>query len=142
MNVSVRRATQQDAGGVAALAGQLGYPVPAEAIAERLAGLPDRRTVLVATSNDAIVGWIGVSVDATLTEGFEAHVEGCVVDASVRSGGVGVMLLEAAERWARERGAGELVVRSNVVRERAHDFYERNGYAVAKSQLVFRKALR
>lgn len=32
-------------------------------------------------------------------------------------------------------------VRSNVIRERAHRFYEREGYARIKAQAVFRKQL-
>jgi len=32
-------------------------------------------------------------------------------------------------------------VRSNIVRERAHDFYLRLGYTITKSQKVFRKKL-
>ena len=34
-----------------------------------------------------------------------------------------------------------LALRSNVIRERAHDFYERQGYARKKSQHYYEKAL-
>jgi len=47
----------------------------------------------------------------------------------------------AAEQWARVHGFALMRVRSNVVRERAHRFYEREGYARVKTQAVFRKAL-
>jgi hypothetical protein len=32
-------------------------------------------------------------------------------------------------------------VRSNVIRERAHEFYKREGYAEKKRQVVFEKSL-
>lgn len=49
--------------------------------------------------------------------------------------------MEAAERWAAERGYDEVTLHSNVTRERAHRFYQSLGYAITKSSHVFRKAL-
>ena len=45
------------------------------------------------------------------------------------------------ERAKSGRGCGLAVigVRSNIIRERTHVFYERLGYAVTKTQKVFRK---
>jgi GNAT superfamily N-acetyltransferase len=54
---------------------------------------------------------------------------------------VGRRLVERGEAWAREKGLNTIGVHSNVVRERAHSFYLRLGYAVTKSQKVFRKSL-
>jgi GNAT superfamily N-acetyltransferase len=56
-----------------------------------------------------------------------------------RSGGVGAALVAAAEEWARVKSCARLRVRSNVVRERTHRFYERLGYRVVKSLKVFDK---
>jgi len=56
-----------------------------------------------------------------------------------RSGGVGAALVAAAEEWARVKLCARIRVRSNVVRERTHRFYERLGYRVVKSQKVFDK---
>ncbi|HVS45273.1 MAG TPA: GNAT family N-acetyltransferase [Verrucomicrobiae bacterium] len=50
-------------------------------------------------------------------------------------------MLDRAERWARERGCPALSLRSNVIRERAHAFYERRGYTHKKSQHYFEKRL-
>lgn len=49
--------------------------------------------------------------------------------------------MERAERWAREQGCWAIYLRSNVVREGAHAFYERLGYERVKMQLALRKAL-
>jgi hypothetical protein len=50
-------------------------------------------------------------------------------------------LVERGEAWARQRGLAAIGVRSNIIRERAHIFYERLGYTVTKTQKVFRKTL-
>jgi len=63
------------------------------------------------------------------------------VDEQVRSGGVGWLLLEAAEQWARRMRCGVMSLCSNVIRERAHSFYERHGYEHYKTQKAFRKKL-
>jgi GNAT superfamily N-acetyltransferase len=64
-----------------------------------------------------------------------------VVDEAHRSGGVGRALLGAAEAWAREHGCEVVTVRSRVARERAHRFYEREGYVRVKTSHVFSKPL-
>ena len=55
--------------------------------------------------------------------------------------GVGRLLLEQAEQWAREEGIGIVRVWSSDQRHRAHRFYEREGYAVVKTQLAFVKTV-
>jgi len=57
------------------------------------------------------------------------------------SEGIGAALVEAAEGWARHRGATEMIVRSRSARVRAHRFYERIGYAEVKRSHVFVKSL-
>ena len=70
-----------------------------------------------------------------------AEVNGLVVDETARSRGGGAVLLAAAEKWARGKRCTSMSVRSNVLRERAHGFYLRNGYEHYKTQKAFRKGL-
>jgi GNAT superfamily N-acetyltransferase len=139
----VRRARPGDAEPIAALMKQLGYDVPASAIAQRLQRLGERRDVFVATYGDGerVAGWAALFVDEPFVEGFGAFLEGFVVDEAVRSRGIGAVLLEAVEARARERGCSEIRVQSNVLRERAHSFYERHGYVKVKAQYRLRKPL-
>ena len=51
-----------------------------------------------------------------------------VVDESRRGLGIGAALVDAALDWAAGQGFDTLRVRSNVVRERTHAFYERLGF--------------
>jgi GNAT superfamily N-acetyltransferase len=139
--IKVRRARPDDAEPIAALMAQLGYDVPAPAVTARLERLEERRAVFVATDCERVVGWAALLIDEAFVDGFGAFLEGFVVDEAVRSRGIGVALLEAVEARARERGCAEIRVQSNVLRERAHSFYERNGYTKVKAQYQLRKAL-
>ena len=77
----------------------------------------------------------------TLEADPRAEVTALVVRENYRSQGVGKMLMERAEEWARAQNCAMIGLRSNVIRERAHMFYQRLGYQHQKTQKAFRKAL-
>jgi GNAT superfamily N-acetyltransferase len=142
--LKIRRAKASDAPQLAALTGQLGYPATAAQIRKRLQGIKpaSQNAVFVADSvKDGVIGWLHVSRDVLLESETRAEVNGLVVAEGQRSLGAGARLLAAAEDWARKHGCKEMSVRSNVIRERAHKFYERNGYEHYKTQKSFRKPL-
>jgi GNAT superfamily N-acetyltransferase len=143
-SVNVRRARTSDAPQLAELSGQLGYPATAPEIIKRMRRLKpaSQNALFVADSPDAgVVGWAHVSVTHLVEVGTRAELNGLIVSESHRSLGAGARLLEAAEDWARKHGCPSMSVRSNVIRERAHRFYERQGYEHYKTQKAFRKAL-
>ncbi|MFI5058015.1 MAG: GNAT family N-acetyltransferase [Candidatus Acidiferrales bacterium] len=142
--LKIRRARRGDAARIAELSGQLGYPATAAQIAQRLRGLKPaaQHAVFVADlPGSGITGWLHVSVAHLVDSDVRAEVNGLVVGEGQRSLGAGARLLEAAEEWARKRGCKSMSVRSNVIRERAHKFYERQGYEHYKTQKAFRKQL-
>jgi len=140
----IRAAQARDHARMAELAGQLSYPSTPEEIAHRLQGL--QRTAEAAVfvaelGGGEIAGWIAVFVYRTVEADARAEVSGLVVDERFRSQRVGEHLLARAEEWAREAGCQAIGLRSNVIRDRAHAFYERHGYTHVKSQKAFRKQL-
>ena len=141
--VKIRRARPNDAARLAELSGQLGYPASREEIVQRMKGMRPvgQHAIFVAESDRVVTGWLHVSVTPLLEVALRAEVNGLVVDESVRSLGAGAQLLAAAEQWAAEKGCKSMSVRSNVIRERAHAFYMRNGYEHCKTQKAFRKVL-
>ncbi len=144
--IRIRRARRSDAERIAQLSAELGYPAAAAQVATRLRQLTpaSKHAVFVAESSDAamgLIGWVHVSVSHLLESDMRAEVNGLIVAEGQRSAGAGAKLLEAAEEWARRRGCRGMNVRSNVIRERAHRFYERQGYEHYKTQKAFRKAL-
>jgi GNAT superfamily N-acetyltransferase len=138
--------TQADARAVAALTAELGYPADEAEMAERIAAIlarPDDHALLVALDGArTAIGWIHVAITDTLETERMATIAGLVVAERVRNGGIGRELLAAGQAWAHERGIATMQVRSRTSRERAHRFYERDGYERVKTSAVFRKPLR
>ena len=141
--MTIRRARLSDAVRLAELSTQLGYPATGQEIVQRMKRMRPAavHAVFVAESEQQITGWLHVSVTPLLEVPLRAEVNGLVVDEKRRSAGTGAKLLEVAERWAAERGCKSVSVRSNVIRERAHEFYLRHGYEHYKTQKAFRKLL-
>ena len=143
--VRVRTAVPADAETLARLSAQLGYPADTAVVARRLREIagPDVGVVLVAVSeDDAVLGFAQASPQHFLVVEPFVELAALVVDEGVRGSGIGVALLRAVEQWARARGFATVRVRSNVIRERAHRFYLREGYAEHKRQAVFSRQLK
>jgi GNAT superfamily N-acetyltransferase len=144
IKVRIRRAKRADAPRIAVLSGQLGYPATTAQMRARLLGIKpaSQHAVFVADlPDDGVIGWVHVSRQPLLEVEMRAEVNGLVVAEGQRSLGAGAQLLAAAEDWARKHGCKGMSVRSNVIRERAHQFYERHGYEHYKTQKSFRKPL-
>jgi GNAT superfamily N-acetyltransferase len=142
--IIVRPAEAADVDAIAFLCGQLGYPSTAEDIERRLAEAADgpRAAVLVAAlRDDGVVGWVHVRALHLVTRDACAEIVGLVVDEARRGRGIGTRLMAAAEKWARNRGLSALRLRSNVIRDEAHAFYRRLGFASSKTSLLFTKTL-
>lgn len=142
--VAIRAAEPTDFPQIGELAGQLGYPSTTEEVARRYAEMKNsaEHGVFVAEVGDGrIAGWVGVFVQRTMESDACVEISGLVVDEHCRSRGLGLRLLKRAEQWAREKGCRTVRLRSNVIRKRAHAFYERQGYEHVKTQKAFRKQL-
>jgi GNAT superfamily N-acetyltransferase len=143
-SIKIRLARSADAARIAELSGQLGYPAKPHEISARLLRLrpTSHHAVFVCvTTERKVIGWVHVSVTPLLEVELRAEINGLVVDDQERSRGTGALLTRAAEEWAREKGCKSMSVRSNIIRERAHLFYLRNGYEHYKTQKAFQKSL-
>ena len=98
-------------------------------------------TLYVAEAGGRIVGTFVLSILPGITErGLTlAVVRSVQVAAASRSQGIGARMMELAEDFAREAGAGRIELSSNLKREDAHRFYERIGYV--RSHAGFKKKL-
>lgn len=141
---TIRTARSYDAPALAELCGELGYPSTRQQMAKRLAaieGHADGRVFVAEDVEGRVIAWLQVALAAQLCDDACAEISGLVVTESMRGHGIGGQLIAAAEAWARTRGAARIRVRSRQERERAHQFYERAGYARIKTQVVFNKPL-
>jgi GNAT superfamily N-acetyltransferase len=142
--VRVRRATRADIPQLPELCRQLGYSSSEEEVRARFSGIeaaPDHGLFVAETADGSLAGFLVMFVIRTIESEPRAEVGGLVVDDAHRSHGIGKLLMEQAEIWAREHGCGVVSLRSNVIRDRAHKFYERLGYEHVKTQKSFRKKL-
>jgi GNAT superfamily N-acetyltransferase len=140
----IRTVRETDAAAVASLAVQLGYPMTAEEGRGRIRLIladPDCAALVAESDAGDVAGWVYVfGAHRLQTEPF-AEIGGLIVDAAQRSKGIGTSLMRAAESWAAERGYAKVLVRSNVIRAGAHEFYEGLGFNRFKSQAIFSKSV-
>ena len=142
--VTVRAATAADVAAITKLSEELGYPLGDEVVRSRMAHLMviPEHAIIVAELDSAVCGWVHVHAHRSLVSGERADIYGLVVSRDVRRRGIGRILMAEAERWARQRGLGLIVLRSNVQRPESHAFYPAIGYEHFRTQAVYRKWLR
>jgi GNAT superfamily N-acetyltransferase len=129
--IVAREATLADAAAIAGLVSQLGYPTGPADMLDRLASILAKAdyATFVADLSRGVVGVVGVRLgDYYERTGVYAQVVLLSVEAAAQRCGVGRALLTAAENWARDRGAGAVLVQSGHQRFDAHAFYEHVGY--------------
>ena len=140
----IRIATPDDATELARLTSQLGYPVSADVIRQRLERIgrsPDDCLLVADLGGGVLAGWVHGFLGQLLESEYRVEIGGLIVDERRRRHGLGRELVRRLELWAAERGARELSVRCRVEREEAHRFYETLAFRPTKTQRVFRKPL-
>lgn len=142
--MTIREAIPSDAASMAELVTLLGYATECDAVRERLIRLKqsDHHLVVVAEADGMIVAWMQAHASEVLESGFRVEIVGLIVSANYRRRGVGSVLVARAEEWANRIGAEAIVVRSNTKRAVSHSFYPALGFALSKTQAVYRKHLK
>lgn len=97
------------------------------------------QVIFVAEINNKVVGYIHlVNYDVIYADNFK-NCLGLAVDNDYKRNGIGSALLKQAEIWAKENGAVGIRLCSGVEREKAHQFYQSQGYEVTKLQKNIKK---
>lgn len=143
VQVDVDDMQEPDLVDVQKLAEQLGYTLAFEDLKSRhqtLSRSIHHKLYVARTSEARVIGWIHVGQEmSSLLTGERADIGALIVDSEHRSNGVGRLLLEKAEAWARSQGLRLVRVRSNTKRTDAHRFYQREGYQQVKAWNLFTK---
>lgn len=128
--IALREVVAADAEHIAALIDQLGYPVSAEDVAERLNLIEAiGQKVLVAELDGRAIGCLSTSTMTVLHRPAPVgRISMMVIAEDLRGQGIGAKLVAAAERTLRDKGCQLVEVTSNLRRTDAHRFWERIGY--------------
>lgn len=97
--------------------------------------------LLVAESDSKVVGVVGAHLQPRPTEGMTrydgsiVYIGDLTVTASDRRRGVGVLLMEQLEKWARDRGAATVTLNVHDRNSAAKALYLRQGFRAVHVQM-------
>lgn len=139
----IREAAESDCDSINELSEYLGYgPVTNETARVWIHELlnADNDKLLIFESDVGNIGWIHASVTYRVASPPFIEISGLVVAPEFRRKGVGTELVKSVEAWANSLKL-KVRVRSNLIREETHGFFESLGFIKSKSQHVFEKSL-
>jgi GNAT superfamily N-acetyltransferase len=141
--IKVIRATSDMAKQLVALAKIMGYDVDTKGICQRLTAISNNsdHVFYVAVDDDKVVGFVHAYVRLLMEVPEAIEVGGLAVADDYQGKGVGKLLIQAVEKWAREKNILWIALYSNILRVGAHGFYEHLDYQKIKQQFVFEKRL-
>ncbi|MFB7142173.1 GNAT family N-acetyltransferase [Gottfriedia sp. NPDC056225] len=139
--VSIREANKNDVSDLAFLMKELGFPTTIEKMELRFNHIQSNSNyhTLVAEENSKIIGMIGLFTGLLYNkDGIYCRVISFVVDSKIRNKGVGNLLIQEAEKWAKNQGAIYIGLNSGNQLDRldAHEFYKRSGYKADSTGFV------
>lgn len=140
--MNIRLAQWEDTETICYLLKQMGYSQPLKVVQEQFQILskdPNAIT-LVAADDLKVYGVLSLYfIPQIALQGEFAKICYLCVDEKMLSKGVGHLLVQEAERLAKQRGCDRMELHSGIQRPLAHQFYLREGYVEAPK--YFRKAL-
>lgn len=120
------------------LAGQLGYPGELKDFETRfqsLVALPSHSLWVYADME--VEGWIHLERVLDLIEEEKVEIKALVVSETSRGKGIGKALLIQAREWAKTYRVSTIYLSCNIIREKAHAFYEREGFKKVKTSYFY-----
>ncbi|MDV7412720.1 GNAT family N-acetyltransferase [Acinetobacter baumannii] len=140
--MNIRLAQWEDTETICYLLKQMGYSQPLKVVQEQFQILskdPNAIT-LVAADDLKVYGVLSLYfIPQIALQGDFAKICYLCVDEKMRSKAVGHLLVQEAERLAKQRGCDRMELHSGIQRPLAHQFYLREGYVEAPK--YFRKVL-
>ena len=106
-----------------------------------LARATDHVLVVENPANGIVAGFVHTADYETIHAGSLKNIIALAVDETYRGLGLGRLLVEAVEQWAKADGCAGVRLVSSANREKAHAFYLHCGYTLRKEQKNFIKYL-
>ncbi|MFD1737006.1 GNAT family N-acetyltransferase [Bacillus salitolerans] len=133
MKLIIRNSCEADLADITSLMEELGYPTTESEMATRIAKINENDSyhTLVAEYDDRVVGLAGILIGYSyITSDIIARIIAFVVASDCRGKGIGKLLMEEAEKYARSKNAVSIGLNSGNRPERmvAHQFYLHQGF--------------
>ncbi len=126
-----RSAQSEDVEALANLITELGYPTSSDDMNRRFQAISadSSYATLLAARGGNVLGMVGLHLERCYESNSSCvRIMALVVGSEHRGRGVGRILVSAAEDWARQRGAREIMLTTHKRRAEAHRFYVSMGY--------------
>ena len=130
-DIITRSAQSEDVEALANLITELGYPTSSEDMDRRFEAISadSSYATLVAARGGNVLGMVGLHLERFYESNSSCvRIMALVVGSEHRGRGIGRILVSAAEDWARQRGAREIMLTTHKRRADAHRFYVSMGY--------------
>jgi len=143
MQIVIREARKEDCAEITNLTNQLGYPSTLEKICEimDLVLAHKDHQVFIAEKDKIIVGYIHLIHSMRIGSNPFVEIVAFIIDESSRSLGIGSSLIRESEKWTSGLGLKDIRIRSNIIRQEAHNFFQKRGFQNIKTQEVFLKSV-
>ena len=141
-SVVIREVRLADAAGLADLISELGYHCSQMFARSKIRQLSGKATdrIFVAVEKNVVTAFVSCHILPVIHQrGLLCRVTAICVLPEWRGRGVGKLLMDAVEDFARSRDCVKIEITSGVHRKSAHGFYRRIGYRSASAR--FLKAL-
>lgn len=117
------------------------YSFSAERVKERIEFITKntKDIIFVSEQGHEVIGYIHGSPYELLFSDSLINVLGFVVKEKYRNNGIGSILIESLECWAKSNGFSGIKLLTHPRRVNAHRFYERHGYVHTKDQKNYMK---
>ena len=138
-NLVIRRARVADGAALAKLLSELGYHCTQDFARKRIRALSGKATdrIFVAVEKQVVTAFISCHILPMIHQrGFLCRVTAICVLPEWRARGIGKLLMETVEDFARSRDCVKIEITSGKYRKSAHKFYRRSGYRTASARFV------
>lgn len=128
---------------VRGFAQQLGYEVSESDFKNRFENLQfqNDHAQFVAVDEGRAIGWIHLSLIYALIEDLRTEIKAFVIDEKYRNRRIGRLMISYSREWSKSKGAKKIFLRTNIIREDAHRFYEREKFQRKKTSHIYELVL-
>jgi GNAT superfamily N-acetyltransferase len=118
--------------------------VTSDFVREKLSGILKNKksAVLVAENNEhKIIAYVYLFEVPFLEGDSPVELHSVLVDKNYRGQGIGKLIMQKAEEWAKSVGYKKIILSSRIQLEKAHGMYEGLGFTKYKQSFFFSKKL-